>query len=423
VSGATITGRARFEKVAGVPSMGYVELFESDLFLSSANPGFVGPSRRLGSPPGQPPTYDGFYSIPNLPAGTYSVYVNQPDFFIAPKLMHDIALTANQTRTVNVDLDVAYSTYFAADQQWTPWQWDWTQTFRAAGTSMTGFSFRLAGTTEGKDAVITVRKDNGNVNPELWTSVASVRKSGVGSNTDNWVRFRSGQVPLEAGKNYAVQVHVDGGFAPYKRNKDILSYPYGRAYDENGQQRGYDLNYTVFVDKSDTVITMNKRGTGIGEIQDGNFTTRWGQTFVAQGSGLAAVDLFAAGTTWDLDFTWRVREGGPNGALVGPVKTTDAAYFTPGTGLHAVSYNLGEVPLMPGRTYYIEAFNGAGFNPNLLPQTDGYSGGLAYRDGAARLGVDLNMTILEYRAIPEAGGLTVPLGLVAWGGLRRRSRR
>src|ERR1051325_11453532 len=107
----TVTGHGRFLKIAGNPSMGYSELYESDLFLSPPNNTLMGPVRRLGAPPAPDPvTYDGAYRIDNLPAGTYSILVNQPDFFISPKVVPNISIPSSGSVTVNVDLDVDYST-------------------------------------------------------------------------------------------------------------------------------------------------------------------------------------------------------------------------------------------------------------------------------------------------------------------------
>ncbi|HEY7118593.1 MAG TPA: carboxypeptidase-like regulatory domain-containing protein [Tepidisphaeraceae bacterium] len=424
----TISGNARFQKIAGNPGAGYAELYETDLFLSPPDNSLLGPSRRLGAPPGQPARGDGYYSIDSLPSGNYSILVDQPDFFVVPKVVRNVGVVSNQSRTLNIDLDVDYSTYITGDQQWTPWQWDWTQTFHATGTSVTGLSFRLAGTTDGKPATISFREDNGDPNPEHWRLVATRQKNGVGSNTDNWLRFRSGEIPLTPGKNYAVQVHVDGGFAPYKRNKDSISYAQGRGYDENGNPTNYDLNYTVFVDKptTGTLVTINKRDNDpkLGTLDPNGFATRWGQTFKAQGTSLAAADVFAAGgSTWDLPFTWTVRAGGPAGQLIGPTKHTAAAYFTPQVGLHGVSYNPGEVPLTPGQTYYIEFSNASGFNPYLMPAADAYPGGLAYQAGTARSANDLAMMLMEYPGVPEPGGMLGMSLLLISIGRRRRARR
>ncbi|MHC4179610.1 MAG: carboxypeptidase-like regulatory domain-containing protein, partial [Planctomycetota bacterium] len=154
----TISGHGRFERIAGNPGMGYKELYEWDLFLSPSDNSTVGPSRRLGAPPGQPPTGDGYYRIDGLPAGTYSAYVNQPDFFASPKVVPNVQVPQSGQTQVNVDLDVDYSTYFRDSGQWTDWQWDWYQTYTAVGTSVRGVSWVMAGWGEynGKTARVRI---------------------------------------------------------------------------------------------------------------------------------------------------------------------------------------------------------------------------------------------------------------------------
>jgi hypothetical protein len=122
---------------------------------------------------------------------------------------------------------------------------------------------------------------------------------------------------------------------------------------------------------------------------------RWGQSFVATGVGLASVDLFAASSP-NYSLTWSVREGGPTGALVGPTKTVQSAYFASSTGLAGVSFNPGEVPLVPGQTYYVEAYTPANFTPYLQEPSNAYPDGHAFRNGTAVPASDLSMTILEY---------------------------
>jgi len=126
--------------------MGYKELYEWDLYLCPGDNSWSGVSRRLGAPPGQSPTGDGFYRIENVPAGTYSILVNQPNFFASPKVETKVQIADNQTTTQHVLLDVDYSTYFRDSGEWTEWgPWDWYQTFKATGTSIRGVSWVMAG--------------------------------------------------------------------------------------------------------------------------------------------------------------------------------------------------------------------------------------------------------------------------------------
>jgi hypothetical protein len=402
-NGGTVTGHGRFLKIAGNPAMGYSELYESDLFLSPPNNSMMGPVRRLGAPPAPDPvTYDGFYRIDGMPAGTYSIYVNQPDFFISPKVVPNVNIPASGTVTVNVDLDVDYSTAFTGDQQWTEWAWDNYQTFVAKGASVRGITWRMAGSGlyDGKVGIVKVLEDNGSANPANWKLVGWGNDPQVNADSDEWVRFNSGQIPLTAGKKYAIGVHIEGGEAIYKRNKDANSYSQGTAYDANGVARPYDLNITVFTDPADgggddTLVTHTRKSPGPGVFDGSLNSTTWGQSFVATGTSLAAADLFAAGPT-GFALTWRVRDGGPGGPQIGPTKNVQGAYFASTTVLAGVSWNPGEITLVPGHTYYIEASNAGGFTPYLQEKWNAFADGDAYRNGTLRAGSDLAMTILEY---------------------------
>ena len=413
-SGGTLTGFGRFEKIAGNPGMGYKQLYEWDLFVSPSDDSMVGPSRRLGAPPGEVARGDGYYKVDDLPAGTYSVYVNQPDFFASPKVVSNVQISDGQTTTANVDLDVDYSTYFSdiANSQWTVWDnnhW-WYQTFKAQGTSVRGVSWRMAGTDlyQGDTATISILEDNGNSDIRNWTPVGSATDNQLGSDSDEWVRWNSGDVRMTPGTQYAVKVQVTGGQAIYKRDKDGQSYQDGRAYDMNGDPQDFDLNITVFTDRDDSV-THTRRGPKPGDFNGALSDTRWGQSFVASGDSLAAIDLFAAGGDANdyFDVTWIIREDGPNGPQVGPTKTTSGAYYAISTDLLGVSYNPGEVPLVAGETYYIDVLDTRNFTPYTQPSWNLYDDGQAFRNGVAT-DYDLSMTIVEGLAlIPEPSSLVM----------------
>ncbi|NLE59220.1 MAG: hypothetical protein GX616_12725 [Planctomycetes bacterium] len=395
-AGGTVTGHGRVEKIKGQPQMGYLELYECDLFLSPLNSPPTGPSRRLGASPGEPITYDGYYSISGMPgAATYSILVDTPVFFVRPKVVSNVSIVEGQTTTAHVELPIDFSTYFKTD--WTSPDTVWYQTFTATGTSVTGVSVCVAG-TGASSAEIAILQYNGNPDVRNWTVLGSRMANSFVAMSDNWARWRSGEIPTTSGIQYAVRVTGGGGqgFQPFKRNKDSNSYVGGQAYNASGVAQSYDLNYIVFSDNDGTRITMNKRSLGTGDLQDNNYGQRWGQTFTAGGTSLAAADVWAAGAgTWDLDFTWKVRAGGPTGTVISPTKTTKAAFLGSGVGLHGVSFSPGEVPLTFGQTYFVEFTNSPGFNPYVMTG-DSYSGGIAYQDNTARSDIDLSMMIMEY---------------------------
>jgi hypothetical protein len=277
-------------------------------------------------------------------------------------------------------------------------QYKYYQTFTATGVGVRGISWRMAGFDlyNGKTATVSILQDNGNSNPANWTPVGSGTDGNLAADSDEWVRFRYGQLSLTPGKQYAVGVSIPGGMSIYKRNKDADSYSTGRAYDKTGSPKNFDLNVTVFVDTDESIVTHTRRSSGPGNFNDNFFDQRWGQTFVAQGTSLAAVDMFAASNP-GFNIQWQVRDGGPQGALIGPTKTVGSAYFATTTALAAVSYNPGEVPLTPGHTYFIEAVNpSGGFNPFLMEPQFAFPDGNAFRNGVAVAGSDLSMTIMEY---------------------------
>src|SRR5947207_2653121 len=77
---------------------------------------------------------------------------------------------------------------------------------------------------DGKVGIVSVLGENGNANPAQWKLVGWGNDPQVNADSDEWVRFNSGQIPLTGGKKYAIGVHIDGGEAIYKRNKDTNSY-------------------------------------------------------------------------------------------------------------------------------------------------------------------------------------------------------
>lgn len=438
VAQTRIRGHARYELIKGNPSAGYRELYETNLFFTPANDSArKGRSRRLGTVIDSGSSCinstvgNGEYCIVDMefagssssgviPAGTYSLLVNEPLFFVAPRVLSGITLSAGQDLIVNPELSLDFSTYFLNDWVSSPSS-PWYQTFEATGSGIRGASMVLAG-TQPQDMTFAILEDNGNANPINWTLIGQRTLNSVsGAGGDNWVRWRSGEIPTVPGRKYALRLtgiggSQGGGFQPHKRDKDASSYPTakGRAYNGTGTAQNFDLNVLVFSDNDGTVVTMNKRTRGMGELKSpGYFGTRWGQSFVARGTSLAAVDVKSAGANgvWDMDYRWRVWPAqdstGPTGPQIGPTKLTNAAWNA--GGFHqGVSYSENEVPLTPGQKYMIdyEAVNpppeSFGFNPYIM-NDDSYSGGHGYRWNGSSwspfAGDDVNMTIVEYRAI------------------------
>lgn len=437
-----ISGRGRYERIKGNPAMGYRELYEVNLFLTPSDTDQVmGRSRRLGTWNVSGNTcanilsHDGAYCINNMqavagnfvsiPDGLYSILVYEGLFYVTPKVQTDVIIQGGQAVTQHVELPIDYSTYFFDDWvgrteagDFRPASSPWYQTFVATGRSIRGVTCSFAGAAP-NNLFLAVLEDNGDPNPVNWPVLGERFVMLIGSGpSDNWVRWRSGEIPTIPGRTYAIRIRGvggpnNGGIQPYKRNHGPGSYPYGQAYNHDGVPSNENLNVTVFSDNDGTIVTMNKRTPEMGELKSPNYWgTRWGQTFTARGTSLAAVDFKASGINdvWELNFRWRVYPGadpaGITGPQIGPTRITNAAW-NPSALHQAVSYNRDEVPLVPGQKYFIEfevvdpPAQSPGFNPWIM-DTDSYAGGHGYwwsgSGWVARPNDDVHMTIVEHQS-------------------------
>ena len=109
----------------------------------------------------------------------------------------------------------------------------------------------MAGTSAGSIEV-AVLEDNGEPNIRDWLEVGARPRRNVKAGGDQWVRWRSGEIPTVPGRRYAVRLRsADGGsFQPMMRNKDANSYVGGSAHNSDGTPQNFDLNVTVFVPAS-----------------------------------------------------------------------------------------------------------------------------------------------------------------------------
>lgn len=408
-----IWGYARVERIKGQPDAGYKYLYETNVYLTPKDATSLGASRRVGAPPQSEPAspdanaQSGYFSF-TVPAGDYSLLLNQPDFFLRPKVVPDITVTDDEDVFVTVDVPIEYSTY-VEDLEWTGSEGDvWYQTFTAVGTSVTGASFRIANEQDNAIEVAILESDGTEI-PTNWPVLGSGVVENPGMLGDNWVRWRSGEINLTPGTQYAVRL-TGGALQPLKRDKDDLSYAHGRAYNKAGDPKDFDIDVLVFGDNDGTCVTINQRYSDKAGMVGGDedFANRWGLTFVAKGTSLAAADLFATGSGgdgWQQPFRWTVREDGPDGAIVGESRLNVGAWFGPGTGLYGVSWNPGEIPLVPGETYFLEIEGRAGpndlqtvagFTPYFM-RLDSVDDSRSFKnDDQQPEDVDLNVTLMQY---------------------------
>lgn len=414
----TIDGYARHIKITG-QNYGYIDWYEYKVFLTSPN---VSTNVRAGALPGQPIENNGHFRFENVFHGTMmSILSTQPRFYGRSKVLPYVLVNDGQTLNINAETPGDYFCAFGGNySEWgsSPWDWstEWYQTFVATGTSINRVSYKLAGAVESGGVRVTIHRSNGGV-INTWPQVGPARVAGGGAQGDKWVSWYSGEVQTTPGQTYAVRFVSEFGvqsFAFYVRNDGGTAYTQGQAYKGTSPQN-YDLYATIMSDNDGTVIPYCT--TNGANLNAWMWAGSFGQTWVAQGNSLAAVSFWAAGgatSGWGWRGQLKIFDGGVNGPQIGPAKVCNGAAFEGGgVGLGALSYNPGEVPLVPGRTYYLE-WNLWDIDPDrgvmaiLLPNN--YPLGTAYHSQNAVPDVDLFLEIMEYTSTgsPTPGATSTP---------------
>ena len=340
-----LQGVAFAPEVKGRNTGNVIELFEWNAYLVNDGGTVNGKSHRIGHLPGKGL---GHYEF-TMPGSTYSMMVDQPLFWGRPFVISDIFLPNTETTNLNVEMPTDYSVGFGAksgiwgNNPWTSFQSPWYQTFLATGTSVTGVSFKLAG-TGATDMIITFHEDNGGA-VNTWPQVGGsrVRKNLVPL-ADQWVRYRSGEVPIVPGKRYALRLlgsngNPDNKFSIFRRMDNGTGYSEGAAYNSLGDIENFDLYAVVCSDNDGTIVPYVSRVGESGALA--GWSHRWSQEIRAMGTGLAGANfLFAGGDDWDKEVTFRIFKNGPDGGggvQVGPQKIGRGAFQSGTNGLVAAT--------------------------------------------------------------------------------------
>lgn len=400
VADGTVSGQCRFEQIKG-RNIWYTNLHEWNAFLIPNWSMFANPlSYRVDH---------GNYTFTN-PAGNYTIYVNQPEFFGRAKVVRNVQIIDGQTVPLYPSLNLDYSCYYKSD--W-PGGWDhtWYQTFVATSSSINKIAYVFAGADADLSSIeVTLLRDNGG-GITGWTPVATKNGRVSRESGEAWVGWRSGELPTVPGQRYAVRLVGQGSqrnFSPYWRTDNGDGYAGGQAYDKNGSPLNKDLNILVFSDNDGTIIPYMKTTGGLGARTWWEW--QWGQTFKATGKALAAVDLWIShggDPQWNMRTEVKVYSNPPAGdpptpsGLVGLVKRGRGAWQAGGTAMIGVGYEPGEVPLVTGNTYYIEITpyggDAIGYEAYRFDRSeDAYPHGHAYSNRYPRPDIDLSMTIMEY---------------------------
>jgi hypothetical protein len=258
--------------------------------------------------------------------------------------------------------------------------------------------------------------------------------------------WRHGDLPVTPGKPYAIRV---GGYRShggknfeldaYIRPDNGDGYPFGNCIGD-GKPLGGDLCALIFGNSNGQLVENHIRSEEWEIfIPKHRPSTNWGQSFTAHGVSLAGISFWAASATGEKDIQCRIVIH-PDGTWEPPRKMVKVAvahkspvrpiirypewpgelegysdYYKLPADLYQVSYAPDEMPLEPGKMYYIEVQS----SKPIMMYADGdyYQDGYAYYEGLKvdRLGQPwsfhsprwtLAMNIVTY-AKPGGGPLSV----------------
>jgi len=288
------------------------------------------------------------YTYGDIPGGTYCLF-NDDASVQLPLWVDGVVAVDNDTR--DHDITVKGLAYNGKSQDtWPyPWVYEFGQTFLATGTSVTGAQVKIAGAA--RDLLVSVLEDGPG-----GTQLGPDRAIYLERDKSGIVYWQHGEVPTVPGKRYYLKVVSEYGSLcqSYADNPGRLTYLHGEAWGEGVAYPDQDMAGYVVVDTDGLRSTLRP-------VDYGNYmytpdppvpvvmTQYAAQCFTAQGAMIvgAACPVEYAGGLSALKFT--IREGGPDGAQVGPAKSVLV-----GSGKTAkAAWREGECPVTAGLTYAV----------------------------------------------------------------------
>jgi hypothetical protein len=379
----------------------------------------------------------GWFRLMGMP-GRYTLLFAGPSIYVRPTILTNMFMQQGD----RIDLKVIPAADYAVfdNGKWDDkTATDYFQTFVAKSTSITNVGFRVVsdgidgGGPGAQNLLVSVRKQ-GPGTPDTWEQVGPTITvfdvdSGGPKSYDWTAAWNSGEVPTTPGQTYAIHLRAEkpGNSFQMFWHDDGKKDPDCYRLGSKGQTGWRNRHLWMYVagDDDGLLIPYNKRIQKEFLLPFAGFAKKWSQTYVAQGRGLAAVQLYAATSGSQPGIhrqraVVRVHEGRPSGPVIGVQKiaigngihTGDASW-----GTFGAAYAPGEVQLEPGKAYAVElesienyeSLHGyinikgvasderPGFNPYRKNPADKYEAGTAFKNGTEDVGFDLDMQIVEYQ--------------------------
>lgn len=314
---------------------------------------------------------DGGFVLADLPAGGYALCVPASDAH-RPLCVPDVQVSAGATTTV--DLKVRQSLFIDGDSWVQPYV-SFAQSFRASGLGVTMARVKAFG--PGRAVRVEVLDGDGPSHQAIGPARVTVPVGGEGEASVLWA---GGEVPTTPGKSYTFRLSALSGqtWVPGVAGRGD-AYAGGSAWFDGSPRPDTDLGL-VLCEDNDSLRTNYAMIDGPRVY----CVTAAGQTFTALSRSVTFASAMLAHTGGPPRYVrFSVHNGGPTGEQIGPSKAVAVNNDA------AVAWGPDEVPVTPGRIYYlhIESFDGGSFFVGVQP--DLYAAGQAVFDGTPTAERDL----------------------------------
>lgn len=319
----------------------------------------------------------GFFSILGLQNGqTYTACAHDPFHFRSSivtgivgqgtgVVYHDLPLHMNYTVRDDIWEEVAHR--------------EFGQTFLASGYNIIKVTIRNAGPSKS----FSVSVHEGGPGGAQLGPTRTCECGGLGRGTASW---NAGEVPTIPGKTYYVKVEpTDGSVWNSCIDSGGATYTDGMMFYDGVAQPDKDMALHIDSDDDGYITTVNARYRFTGF-----FNTEFGQTFVANTQDVMTASAVVGGSG-RIVMEFSVLDG-PGGSQIGPSKLVEA-WGNDARGCCAC-WAPGEVPVVPGETYYLRVRQASGEGVYVYVASSTYDGGSLYVNGTEYAGLDLNTRIM-----------------------------
>lgn len=342
----------------------------------------------------------GFFRKPNQPDGVYTI--GTWDNWWRPTYLFNQNLNSS-SGPLFLRL---HATMWSYGPIWESNYNEFGQTFAATGSSVTMVTVRSA--LAGVNMVASIHQ-GGPAGSQVGPSRSATMGGGPSDTRFVW---SGGEVPTVPGQIYYFKLQGSGGATgavicnnePIPDMSDAMpegsahhnGVPWSQTSTPADQGAAMDLGLTICSDDDGVLTNMYLRPGGTNWMS----ASSAGQTFRARGTSLISFTAWLPGGG---TFVATIYDG-VNGTQIGTAKRQNIMRWADPEAMW--TYAPGEIPLVPGQTYYIEVTREGGLiNAIYANPYNVYTGGDGYLNRIVQPGVDIAGTIMEEES---PGSATMP---------------